>query len=564
MTHVDNETDARVLDNLPNRFRLERTLGVGGFGSVHLAFDQELGRRVAIKSLTALTDVSATRSALRAEARALAAVTHPHVVGVLDVISMPSVDVLVLEFVSGGSLKDVLATGRVPERGDALHWIAGMASGLAAVHAAGLLHCDLKPDNVLLDAGRRARIADFGLAHVARGPSDAMNRGGSIGYVAPEVVLGEPHSVVSDLYGLGIVAWELLAGRRAFEAAPTLEVLRAQTTVPLPLLSSVAPDVPAPLRDAIARCIDPDPDQRPASAAEVAGVFAPFLGRVSSDAVRNLRGAGILIIVPALALTAMVALVVVQWIVPEFEMPSRRYLARRAKMIVELTIAFVASIVLLLSAIAAAARALLRERQGGTATRGDVVAALQTVFAAPKWWPTWYPGSGVPDHVQRLPESIQSFRAYTWWILPPLLGVGTFAALLALSPKTMLSLRIARWIVGLSLAGVVLFAFLLGRIVLDYRRSPTYDVFELAEVALVRVPVMDVARAFPALSETDAGPGEAFSLKRWAHSRWIEWRARIVSRDLATRWTAQLYVILSLLLGSYALLLLFNMLRTRE
>ncbi len=507
-----------LLDGLHVRYRLQRMLGAGGFGAVFLAIDDVLQRDVAIKVLTRGDSSDASeRATLRREARALAAVSHANIVNVLDVLELPRADALVLEYVPGGTVGSVLGTGLVPPRDKALRWITDVAAALSAVHEAGLLHCDLKPENVLIDATGSARLTDFG---VARRSHDAdATAAGSLGYAAPEVMLGETPSSASDVYSLGVVAWELLTGRRAFAEARTLEVLRRQTTATLSPLASVASDLPAEIRDVLARCLEADPLNRPASAREVHEV----LERCTPSALsaRALDDLGITVIAPMVILAGLLSAVLFAWVqvgdLLSLADVSPRRMLKGSKIFAKGVLVLLATAGLFATAVVSTVRRLIRVSQADAPVR--VAAVLRQVFAAPPWWPTWYPGRETPAHVRQLPEQIRVFRLFVWWGLPTVFTLMAFVLVLALGRPPVVGLVVARVALGAGLVTLCVAMAILMDIVVTYRESPIYDAFELAAIAVARPVRGDVVRALPvAASEQRASDHDDSSrrfFKRW-------------------------------------------------
>lgn len=202
------------------RFRITRMLGVGGMGIVVGARDQRLGRDVAIKVVRPELASKLGPRFLR-EARAAAAIHHPNLVGILDLGEVDGVPYLVMELVEGVTLRAWVA-GTRPSRDAALAACVAAGRGLAALHAAGHLHRDVKPDNVLVARDGRVLLADFGLAKPIDAPGEHLTRTGAIvgtpGYLAPERAAGEPADVRADIYAFG---------------AMTIEMVRACTDVPL-------------------------------------------------------------------------------------------------------------------------------------------------------------------------------------------------------------------------------------------------------------------------------------------------------------------------------------------
>jgi tRNA A-37 threonylcarbamoyl transferase component Bud32 len=228
---------------LGERYTLERRLGAGGMAAVWLAEDAALGRRVAVKVIAETLALDERyRQRFEREARAAASVSHPHIVPVYDYGLHADRPFLVMEYVSGGSLADVLRGGR-PEVADSVelvHELLGVVpdpvalarellGALDCVHANGLVHRDVKPANILLDAAGHARLTDFGIAR----PEDATSLTqtgmvvGTIRYLAPEVVAGAQATAASDLYAAGIVLRELTEWRRSPELTPLIAGLTA-------------------------------------------------------------------------------------------------------------------------------------------------------------------------------------------------------------------------------------------------------------------------------------------------------------------------------------------------
>lgn len=251
-------------DVLADRYRIERRLGRGGMAEVFAAEDRTLGREVAVKVLAAhLLDDPHARERLRREARTAAALNHPHIVGLYDIVADGGTDFLVMELVAGPSLAD-----RIREDGrfvvdEALDVARQVADGLAAAHDRGLVHRDIKPSNILFDADGKAKIADFGIARAVE-TSATMTAGvrGSVPYIAPEQAGGDPPDPRSDLYTLGCVLFEMLTGQPPFTADTTAAVLGQHLHRDPPEASSLNPDVPTDLDAVVSRLLAKQPDRR--------------------------------------------------------------------------------------------------------------------------------------------------------------------------------------------------------------------------------------------------------------------------------------------------------------
>src|SRR5215468_1953714 len=260
--------DAEVL--LAGRYQLGEQIAVGGAGQVWRATDTVLGRAVAVKLLRPeYAGHAETLARFRAEARHAAQLAHPGIVRVYDygLAGPEGVPFLVMELVEGPSLAELAAHGPLgPAR--VLDMIAQVAAALTAAHAAGLVHRDIKPANLLLAPDGAVKITDFGIAHAAG--SAPLTRTGTLpgtpGYLAPERALGGSARPASDLYSLGVVAWECLAGAPPFTGMP-LEVASAHAHRDLPPLPAA---VPAAVAGLVAELTAKDQAARPPSAAAVA------------------------------------------------------------------------------------------------------------------------------------------------------------------------------------------------------------------------------------------------------------------------------------------------------
>jgi serine/threonine protein kinase len=261
-------------------YEVLEVLGRGGFGVVFRAFDEKLHRMVAIKVLgTELADNATARRRFLREARAAAAICNEHVVNVFAVDDQP-VPHLVMEYVCGQTLQDKLDRGGPFELKEVLRIGQQLADGLAAAHAIGLIHRDIKPANILLENGvERVKISDFGLARAA--DDGTITQSGVISgtpmYMAPEQAQDETIDHRADLFSLGSVLYTMCTGRPPFRAANTVAVLkRVCEATPRPI-REINPGIPAWLCDIIGRLHEKKPDDRFASAREVADLFGRCL-----------------------------------------------------------------------------------------------------------------------------------------------------------------------------------------------------------------------------------------------------------------------------------------------
>src|SRR5215467_5807055 len=255
---------------LAGRYRLESQIAAGGVGEVWCAEDTVLMRPVAVKLLRAeFAGHAEEQERFRAEARHAGGLSHPAIARVYDYCE-PTPEhpaFLVMELVDGLSLAALLTAGPLGAA-QTMDVVAQVASGLQAAHAAALVHRDIKPANLLLAADGQVKITDFGIAHVAG--SVPVTRTGTVmgtpAYLAPERVSGAPATPASDLYSLGVVAYECLAGAQPFTGKP-LEVAAAHRDLPLPPFPHA---VPAEVAQLVAELTAKNPAARPASAREVA------------------------------------------------------------------------------------------------------------------------------------------------------------------------------------------------------------------------------------------------------------------------------------------------------
>lgn len=203
---------------LPPRYAESEAIGHGGMGDVYAATDSELGRRVAVKVLgERYASDDASRERFRREALAAARLSgHPHVVTTYDVGERDGRPFIVMELLTGGTVADRIAEGAIP-RADALRWLRQAADALDAARAEGIVHRDVKSSNLLLDDAGDVHVADFGIARVldeTHGLTETGTVLGTAGYLSPEQARGQAATNASDVYSLGVVASELLAGRR--------------------------------------------------------------------------------------------------------------------------------------------------------------------------------------------------------------------------------------------------------------------------------------------------------------------------------------------------------------
>jgi serine/threonine protein kinase len=259
-------------DMLPPRYTGVEPIGAGGMGRIYLATDQELGRQVVVKVLAeeyARDDALVER--FKREALAAARLSGaPNIVTIFDVGESDSRPFIVMEYLSGGSLESRAKGSRPSPPVQVLQWLEEAASALDAAHEAGVVHRDVKPGNLLLDDRDHVHVADFGIASAAG--MDSFTKTGTVmgtaGYLAPEQAKGERASPASDRYALGIVAFELLTGRRPFQAeSPTAEAA-AHIHAPVPSAHAANTSLPRELDWVFERALAKDPAARYSTGAE--------------------------------------------------------------------------------------------------------------------------------------------------------------------------------------------------------------------------------------------------------------------------------------------------------
>ncbi len=259
-----------------SHYRVLEQVGAGGMGVVYRARDERLNRDVALKVLTERPgDSRPSRGHLRHEALALSKLNHPNVAAVYDFDHAGDVDFLVMEFVAGRVLRDLIPPrGMVPA--DVVKLGIQLADGLTSAHEQGVIHCDLKPSNVRVDASGRPKILDFGLARLLEGGEASTRSGtdrqslpGTLPYMSPEQVRGDSPDTRCDIYSLGAVLYEMATGQRLFRESRTAALLEAILHGEIVSLRALNPAVPPELDAVILKALDRVPGRRYQSAKEM-------------------------------------------------------------------------------------------------------------------------------------------------------------------------------------------------------------------------------------------------------------------------------------------------------
>ncbi len=274
-------------ETLGGRYKIEKLLGKGGMSAVYQAADPNLRRVVAVKLIhTHLSDDPAFVSRFMAEAATVAQLRHPNIIQVFDFNHDEDTYYIVFEFVPGETLQDRLkrlnADGRKMSINEALTIIASVADALEYAHSRDLVHRDVKPANVMLNVHNEPILMDFGIVKIVGGTTHTAT-GATLGtarYMAPEQIRGENVDRRTDIYALGVMLYEMLAGRAPFEADSVMTMMMMHVTDPVPNLSRFRPEIPPQLRQIVEKALSKDPQQRFQTARE----FATALRQVDLSA----------------------------------------------------------------------------------------------------------------------------------------------------------------------------------------------------------------------------------------------------------------------------------------
>jgi serine/threonine protein kinase len=273
------QTDITTTTTLGGRYQLVRRVGAGGMGSVWEAEDTVLKRRVAVKILPPyLCGNESVAARFQREAQAAGRLTHPNVAQVFDYGEDGGCPYIVLELVPGSTLRQVLdARGRLPAA-DAAEVGAQIADALAAAHAEGIVHRDVKPGNVMVAPDGRVKVMDFGIADAVwfEPITDTGTIMATARYISPEQATGGGATSASDVYSLGVVLYEALAGRLPFEAESPFAIAHAHAYDPPPPLGRVAAGVPRPIVAAVEAAMRKEPRERPRAVELAAALRTPL------------------------------------------------------------------------------------------------------------------------------------------------------------------------------------------------------------------------------------------------------------------------------------------------
>lgn len=253
-----------VGDSLDNRYVIDRPIARGGMATVYRCVDTRLGREVAAKVMhEQFVHDPVFRDRFRREARAMAQLSHPNLVNVYDFSAQGDATFLIMELITGGTLRELLdERGPMPPHA-AASVMRGMLTGLAAAHARGLIHRDIKPDNVLINSDYRVKLADFGLVRAAAEATHSTDQiVGTVSYLSPEQVDGSPMTHASDVYSAGIVLFELLTGRTPFAGETPIAHAYARLRADVPPPSAFIAGVPKLFDELVATATARAPEDR--------------------------------------------------------------------------------------------------------------------------------------------------------------------------------------------------------------------------------------------------------------------------------------------------------------
>ncbi|GAB4429531.1 MAG: Stk1 family PASTA domain-containing Ser/Thr kinase [Chloroflexi bacterium OHK40] len=266
----------KVLDG---RYELERKIGEGGMARIYAGRDLRLNRRVAIKIPHShyLSEPDFLER-FRHEAQAAAMLTHPNIVDVYDVGRDGDIHYIVMEFVEGTDLKTIINREAPLAVARAVGLAQQIAAGLHAAHRAGMVHRDIKPQNVIVTPDGRAHITDFGVAksHLSTALTETGVSFGTVDYLSPEQAQGRPATPQSDVYALGVVLYEMLTGRLPFTGDSSVAVAMKHVTEPPPPPRRLNPQIPLGLEALVLRALAKDPSQRPQGAQQFAQLLASY------------------------------------------------------------------------------------------------------------------------------------------------------------------------------------------------------------------------------------------------------------------------------------------------
>jgi tRNA A-37 threonylcarbamoyl transferase component Bud32 len=415
-------------------FELRDLIGRGGFGAVYSAWDKALEREVAVKALRHdLFPTPVVLERFKREAKALGRLRHGHVLPVYEVGEGQGIAFMVMPLIKGDTLAAVLKRGNGVTPAEALRLTIEVARALDAAHRAGIVHRDVKPENILIEGpDRHAVLADFGIAKAAAVETDLTGAGVAIGspqYMSPEQASAEKEiDGRSDIYSLGAVAYEMLAGRRPYEADSLQRLMVLQFTTEPAHLS--VPGVASETADVVMRALARDPASRFQTASEFAAALSTSLARTKAPETESWFARRGLILWLMNILGAYFT--VTHFVMMEGGSEAVRSAVTLVTTPVRGALAIVV-LALMLEVVVTIARTRPRR------TDGTWRPAWRATFGQPRWWQTWYPRAlRAPDNAwDTIPPSMKLLQSLLWLAmaaiplaLPMMLGIEqlTYAA----------------------------------------------------------------------------------------------------------------------------------------
>lgn len=260
-------TDSNLGRTLDDRYRIDHLLAHGGMSRIYRGMDRRLHRAVVIKILNDnYADESTVRERFESEAVIAANITHPNVVSIRDHNVSENIVYLVMEYVRGRNLEQVIQErGRFTPR-QMLSILEQICLGLSAAHSEGIIHRDMKPANVLLADTGEVKITDFGLARAASAHTQSATLVATLSHVSPELVSGAPADSRSDIYAIGIMVYQMLTGQLPYRDSNAAALMKHHLDSPMPLPSEIVPGLADDLDELVQWCTEKDPERRPQNA----------------------------------------------------------------------------------------------------------------------------------------------------------------------------------------------------------------------------------------------------------------------------------------------------------
>ncbi|MEM6530871.1 MAG: serine/threonine-protein kinase, partial [Chloroflexota bacterium] len=269
----------RLIGRKLGQYEVVDRIGAGGMATVYKGYRTDIDRTVAIKVLkinAAIVDDGLIQR-FELEAKTVARLQHPHILSMFDYGVEDDLLYLVMAYIDGGSLGDWQREDSVPPPADVVRVLREVAGALDYAHRQGIVHRDIKPDNILIDSEGHAMLADFGIVKIAGGDENLTATGGIVGtpaYLAPEQGAGEEVNQSSDIYALGVVVYELLTGRQPYRADTAIQVIIKHMSDPVPDIMAEVPDLPEAIGPVMKRALAKTPEDRYQTAMEFSEDFA--------------------------------------------------------------------------------------------------------------------------------------------------------------------------------------------------------------------------------------------------------------------------------------------------